>query len=452
MDPKTILPSEDQKIHEAVNIGSVFLALDSNFITPKSLLQWLSKVPYNQLNLIAYKALCTKMDPNEQYLDDSFHILTKRPEYFIIAIGYGIKSDLPDSNSGGNYNPISTYSYEIINGILQNSDEIKKLSALILGGVNNLCYVHSNLRLCLLSRVYPYLGVIAKDTLNKVLASTDWTQKLFYNHNLPKIIISRALELQQTAPIYYVHVAYKEYYNVAVKLYKEKLLYNLDKETLQTFNKLFPNIIDQRILNYNNLCSKIALMKNNLAGYLLGFPIQNLHPSDEQIHDTIKVLMELGIDNFVEQVKKYTREVYLPSLTFQTNNEVKISNDTDVLMEPIENYVPFDIVVFQTGEYVYRFTRVEFNKLLESKKNPWTNEPLPKEILLTMKLRNKIAEEINLPEPKTHLELLKSLQEGSLLNKGKGLKGFITNDNINIIIDTFMDTMIPMFSPFNITL
>lgn len=411
---RTFLPTDDEKIRQSVEVGSVFLALESNFFTAEALQQWLTTVPMTERTQIAYKALCTKILPNVQYLPDSLHFLTKKPEYTSIAVGYGFSTDLPDTKGVDrtHSNPILAHICDAL--IMINSDSnFRKLSALILSGHGTHQYVYSKLVTCYRARNFPHLRGVSPHEINVALVAADWTAKFRYNENLAKLILKRVADLQREAPIYYAGIAYGAYHKVAVKLNKDKLLTQLSRDELITFNTFFPNIIDTKILGYSDLAYKIALLGNDVAGYVLGFPIQNMIPNDDQIHEAIAILSKEGADAYAERIKQYVKSTYTPVAPFPMGS-VSYSNDKDVMMEEIDNYVPFDIVSYQVGPHMYRFTRVEFDKLVESKKNPWTNDWFPPTVLSTIISRSEAAKELGLPPGRPCREMIDRVEAGTL--------------------------------------
>jgi hypothetical protein len=411
-----VLPSEKDKIRESVDFGSPFLALETRFFTEKSLLHWLATVDITEKRQIAYKAVCMKIHPNHQYLDDSYHFLTKKPKYLSIAIGCGLDMEiLESSNSDSNIvlNPLIAHLFGALDSIVKYS-EIIKFSKLILAGEGTQVYIRSKLTTCFRARNLPYIRNLSPHDHNVVLVDADWTDNFRYNEKLPKLILHRVAALQEHAPIYYAGVAYKAYHKIAVKLNKDKLLIQLTRDELITFDTFFPNVINKKILGYTDLAYKIALLGNDIAGYVLGFPIQNMIPNEIQIHEAIEVLTADGIDKYSERIKEYVTLTYTPMLPFAQKNSVLYSNDTDVFMENINNYVPFDIVSYQIGPHMYRFTRVEFNNIIEKKKNPWTNDWIPPTVLSTIKARVDSAKELGLPRVGTHKEILQRVEDGTL--------------------------------------
>ena len=421
---RTYLPSNDDKIHEAVNIGSVFLALDVNFFNAESLLQWLTTVPQTIYTQVAYKAACTKIHPNKQYMSDGYHFIVKKPEYTSLAIGAGLMPEIPDSNDGNSNNPVVAHICDML--IKINSDaSVRRLAALILAGNGSAAYIQANLLTCFRARNFPHLRNVSAHELNIGLVAADWPTKFRYNEKLPSLIIQRVAQLQREAPVYYAGVAYQAYHKVAMKLNKDKLFTNLSRDELTTLNTFFPNIIDERVLGYSDLAYKIALLGNDVAGYILGFPIQNMIPSEDQIHHAVQMLSEQGIQRYADGIKEYVASTYLPALPptrSNTNDKVKYANDTDVITEDIDNYVPFDIVAYQAGEHVHRFTRAEFDQLAESKKNPWTNDWIPITVLSTIKARAEAAKELGLPPARSLCEMLERVETGTLFVEDEGPK------------------------------
>lgn len=414
---KTPLMSEDNKIREAVVTGSVYLALESKFFTAKSLLEWLTTVEIVNRTRVAYKAVCAEIHPDDQYLDDSYHFLTKKPEYLSIALLVGLDTEIDDRReSNGCYNPLLA---RVVEQLLRvNSDvKLRQLSMLICNGGGSEPYIRSNLNLCYSSRVFPHLRTVTNHQINVSLVIADWTARLRYNEKLPGLILHRVARLQERAPLYYAQVAYQAYHKVVVKLNRDKLLTRLTRDELFTLNTFFPNIIDAKIFEYTDLAYKIALLGNDMAGYVLGFPIQNMIPNDEQIHEALCKLKELGVEGYVNHIKEYVSKTYRPVLPFPQQEEPIYPNKTDVLYEDINDYVPFDIIACQIGQHIHRFSRAEAENLLETKKNPWSGEWLPSTVLSTIKARVSASEELGLPNARPLNEILTRINEGKLMEE-----------------------------------
>ena len=415
LEKRRFLPSEAEKIHQSVMFGSVFLALEREFFTYDALLKWLCTAEYGIETRIAYKAVCGGITPDDQYLEDKFHFLTKRPEYASIALACGLNEEISDHKpfDPTEYNPLLAHICETL-GELCRTPALKSFTALIVAGQGTATYLRCNLGICYRSRNFPYLRISAEE-INTRLVEADWAEKFRYNSTLAHLVLRRVARLQREAPIYYASVAYKIYRNVILKLNKEKLLTMLSRDEMATIDSFFPEIIDRRLLEYSDLAYKIAVLTNDVAGYILGFPIQDMIPNDDQIHSAIQYLTNHGTEAYSDLISKYVSSNYLPDLPFHTSKP-SYSNDHDFMLEDLDSYVPFDIVSFQSGTHVYRFTRPEFPALIKSKKNHWTNEWLPPTVLSTIKARYEAAKELGLPPPRPLTEMLSRTESGSLFD------------------------------------
>jgi len=409
---RNFLPSLNTKISQSVNHGSIFLALQKNFFTHQDLLSWLVTVDVSSLTKIAYKAVCEKIHPNSQYLNDYHHFLKKKPDYAPIAIGYGLNVNLLDAKNSLEDIPIIA-SIENFMEKYNNNIEDRKFSSLLLAGDGNKQYLRSKLILCYKSRIFPNLNITA-DEINEALVASDWTDKFRYNENLAKLILKRLIILQ-ISPNYYAGVVCKLYHDVFVKLNKEKLLTKLTQNELSVLDSFFPGIIDPKLLQYDELSYKISLFSNDLAGYVLGFPIQNMIPNDDQIRVAIEYLSSHGIDQYAKYIRDYIETSYLPITPFPFNNHI-YSNDEDVMFEDPNGYVPFDVISYRSGDHIYRFTRVEFSQLSKSKKNPWTNEWLPPTILSTIISRSQASKELGLPPSRPLVDMLNRIKSDTLFH------------------------------------
>jgi len=415
-EKKIYMPSATEKISESVNYGSIFVALAENFVQVGDVLNWLNTVEVTNRTRIAYKGVCEYMSPNEQYLTNTYHFLVKKPEYTPIAIGYGFIPEIPDRNIEGVTNPIIAHICDEF--IKFNGDiNLRKLTTLILSGKGDAQYIRSRLVTCYKSRNFPHLRDISGHEYNIALVEADWIEKFRYNDNIAGLIIKRMEELEKEAPSYYTMVAYPKYFKVASKLYKDKLLNQLNREELSEFNVLFPNIIDIRILGYSDIGYKISLLGNDVAGYILGYPVQEMVPNDEQIHKTVKMLTEIGPDRYAEHIKEYNSKRGEPSLPVETIGSVIYPNSTDVLFEDINNYSPFDIIICQIGLHIHRFSRAEACNILETKKNPWNKEWLPPTVMSTIKARVEAAKEMGFPEARSIREMLDLIEKGTFFKR-----------------------------------
>lgn len=420
-EKRGVLPSENDKIRESVEFGSIYLALDRKLFTHTALLEWLTTVPLTEETQIAYKAVCMKIPPIEQYLADSWHFLVKKPEYTSLAVNYDFNPEAADRKDSKDHNPIVAHLCEALMRLNGDAD-LRKLSALILSGDGAASFIRSKLTTCYKARCFPHLRRISANEINVSLVQADWPTKFRYNENLANLILQRVAKLQEQAPVYYAEVAFQAYNKVAVKLNKDKLLTRLTRDELITFNTFFPGIVDTRILGYSPLAYKIALLGNDVAGYVLGFPIQNMIPGETQIHQAVTFLTEKGADDYAAFIRDYVVKTYIPVLPFPEEAPPIFPNDTDVMFENIDNYAPFDIIACQIGPHIHRFTRGEVDQLLETKRNHWNKEWLPPTVLATLSARQKAAKELGLPPARPLREMLDRVEKGTLFEADSGPK------------------------------
>jgi hypothetical protein len=408
-----LIVTQENKIDETVSIGSVFLALDNNYFTDKELLNWLSTTPITILTKIAYKALCTKIHPNDQYLNSGYHLLVKKPEYCRLSIHYGLDLEIPDKLNSEDDTPIIIYICHLAS-IDKNSNDMKEDIYILRGS-----RVESDDHLLSYkAREFNHCPDLTVETININLADADWIEKFRYNEILVKIVMKR-LDYLKKNHINYYNFVYDLYRKIVEKLNKDKLLTNLTKEELIELDNLYPSIIDKRILEYNGLEYKLAILGDDIAGYVLGFPVHFMIPNEAHIHEAIAYIKQQGTEEYNKYICNYNAQSSTLNIPFKNNNVTKYANETDVLMEDINNYVSFDVVSYRCGDHVYRFSRPEFDQILKSKKNPWTNEWLPISIVETIKSRVKTAKELALPPSRPLLDMLKNLELGKLFEATK---------------------------------
>ena len=81
-------------------------------------------------------------------------------------------------------------------------------------------------------------------------------------------------------------------------------------------------------------------------------------------------------------------------------------------MENIYVYSPFDVVSQYIDTHVYYFTRPEFMTIMKTKKNIWTNNPLPIPILYLISSRIEAEIVSDLPKPAPLRTLLRKVEKG----------------------------------------
>lgn len=392
-------------IKQTVLHGSVFLALDKNIFTPLQLLEWIissssstsstssnSSTSVSNLILISYKAVCTKISP-ENHMIDGFLEFINNPNninFRSIAVHYGLQN------------------YPVEN------DNVDKVN-LIIGGDVSIEYSKINIDLLLKSLNMPKF-YINQNKLDSLLVDCDWIDNFKINEDLIKLLLRRIVYIQITAPLYYVSVLQPIYRQLITKLYQDKLFCRVSKKDFLLINNFFPGIISDDILNFDEFTYKIYKQNNILAGYILGFPIQHMTPTNQQIINSLQLLMKIGPDQYIEKVSRYTEEFTKVTSVFDDPlHPINFINNENFLLEKINEYSPFDIISHRVDNLVYRFTRDEFENLHKTRKNHWTNEELVINIFYSITTRQLLSEEFLLPPAKTLRDLYEEIKNGTFL-------------------------------------
>lgn len=396
----------EQRIRESVLVGNVYRALSEKFIDPFDLLEWLAVNQINTRTLVAYLYLSNEyIHPDKQYLKNGNHFLLEAPDYYHIALHFNIDGNIPRSTTSS-----KLLIDKICEKVCSTDCGLKFIISMIL--YDEEPQNSDTLAIQYLARKFYYRN-FSNENINKELTKSDWVEKFRYTDDLPAIILERVKYLMDNAPCYYNNLIKAQYLEVLKKLQSERLLIKLTYEELMELAEIFPEIVDRRIFNYKNNWWKIALLSPMLAGYFLGYPIDVVSPTDQDVYQSLDKINEIGVDAYCENVK----------LLVESNNEIKIPfftkklsviNETNVLGDNINEFPLFDIVYYAEGSALYRFTRAEFKNLLESKKNPYTGLWLPDGILSVIKSKYDFAVKLCLPDSLPLKELITSLGSNTL--------------------------------------
>lgn len=411
-------------ISESVMIGSVYAALRKKWFSSEAVLEWLRDAPISNSTRIAYSLVCHQIEPDNQYLKDEnqTHLLSHRPEYAALAQIMG-----QYLNTGFNLEKASARNYAEETRVSLDVLVIEKLTEemcdpvasawnhLIATGEGPQEYVREHLVDCYRARNFPHLSNMEGQGhyYNTALVQADWKQRFRYNDQLAGLVLERVQILKQTAPMYFEAIGKPLYRKVMEKLHREHLLVRLTVEEMGILNSLFPGIIDPSILQQSGLVYRLSTYSPEVASYLLGFPIQSMVANAAQLQFAINHLIAVGPAEYATHISKMVKSTYLPIAPFGSA-EITFPNATDVLLEPIDSYAPFDIVAFQDGTHVYRFTRPELETLVADRKNPWTKEELPPAVISTLQARAEAATRAKLPPCRPLLEMLERIEAGTV--------------------------------------
>lgn len=396
----------EDKISQTIEFGSASVAIEKKLFTPIELLEWLAANDVTENSHLAYYCLCRYLHPNEHYLSDNRHIFIVRPQYHVHTHVYDTEPTLRSIKDNE--------SSELLSNLLENFtyDLIEREILLLVMAITGMIGVEIDECVKILTkaskaRMIASFREMSVNDHNFAFIQSDWIEYLILNDYVPVLVIKRIKCLKQNAPLYYELVK-PRYLELFKTLFQKHLLGRLKINGLKYLDMEFQGILDKNILAHTTASRKLILMPTILAGYILGFPIQNIIPTETQIKEATALFEKLGSEQYSVNIREYIHETYINKSPFD-NEEIVLSNDTDVLLEDIDLYSPFDIVSFQCGKYMYRFTRPEFEKIIQNEKNPWTNEDLPKSIINSIASRVKTAEQLAFPKSMTIKDLLDGL-------------------------------------------
>ena len=224
----------------------------------------------------------------------------------------------------------------------------------------------------------------------------------------------------------------------------EKLNLNLAQKAL--FHQLYPELCPE-LSELSPLSLKVLSLESSfLRGYLLGFPIDRYLPKDVELLGAASNLSKLSLKGYSaflrihnqKRIKHICQNPGLPS-GWHIPNEIPKNLSSDNIhqidskitsldqikenplnlanlskVDQISDFSLFDIIVVQSGNGFHFFTRSSFEYLLKEKKNPYNKQPLDPGTLVLLEDRIKRANLMRLPECKTLLELLESLQSDQM--------------------------------------
>ena len=256
-------------------------------------------------------------------------------------------------------------------------------------------------------------------------------------------VLSRVDILKDNAPNYFEKVVSRKYGDLLNGIIATGV--NITDQSLRTIERLFsPHIFSGCV---SIVAKKLHLMEISKVAYYLGFPLHEAHPgkNKELICSYIKKYETLGKEKYIEEITNYNKRKVVGSGLF-LSEPLKVANEETVMLEATSNYLPFDLVYFNDGGYLYTFARCEFEEILRSKKNPWNNEYLPVSILSTIVSRMETAELLNLPpcSPLTdvydQLEAINISQESNENN---------STNTVNFSDETEATNVFPLFEVQN---
>ena len=376
-----------EKVKETVNFGSVFEALYAEFITLEDLKTYLlHKKAENEKEkkklCVAFRVLC--MLSSSHFLEN-FVLQTENVDYiFLFAMSFHKHNLKIYQKIHSFFSKGDTEFNRIICGSKFDKEESEYIASVrIMKFVNK----------------YSYGNIFGSDFLS-LLKPED---KAKYYRNM----IARCMHLNKNAPLYWAKVAAPLYRKFLEDNYKKPIF---DKAETKILASYFPNLYSEKQINQPTIINRLTKMSRYHVAYRLGFPIHEYVPNEKKIEETLELLSEIGVKQYVEKMNVVNKKM---------NENIRVANTEDVNCVLIEEYNPFDVIHYYTDvdnkneKHVFRFTRPEFPTLLKDQKNFYTGEILPAFIVVQIRTRLQIASMYDLPPCQTLSELLGLREDGA---------------------------------------
>jgi len=274
--------------------------------------------------------------------------------------------------------------------------------------------------LAISTRSMKYMDFICEDIYSYIhsFLLSDYLEPLEFVDSDESVysFIRRCNYLQEEVPEYWKNIQ-RRYREFAEKKYKKITNYTFIRDLESLFEGFFP----EKILNRSQFIINISSLPRMVKCYVLGFPIHLYIPSDEAIEQALDLLSNLGIEKYCKEMNK--------TFKISTLDNVKIINKQNVCLEDIEEYSSFDIVSYYTDSLncsedelqinMFNFSRDEFKTLLKEKKNFYTNEILPNNLMEEIRKRIKIVSTHFIPNCFPLPEILKKIKDGEKITRDK---------------------------------
>ena len=391
-------------ICEIVNKASILQAIKFKHIQAQEVLEWLTKVKVTKTTIIVYRIVSVVIEPDKQYLSNGEHFLLNHHDYIPCAVKVDLGMDAPIKKNSHDqmYLVLSRYKSDIEK--LYKKQE--KFLDFIFSSMASPEFVELNIHHLykLHETLERHMEFVTPSEHIDHLLEVDWPIKLSDCPESITKLIERVEYLRKEFHEYYQEAASIDYTSTVREWFEENKLVFIENDLLMKLYTYFPGVFPEEILELPEFGQRILLYSPDIRNYLLGFPIHIMTPSKQQVISKVKLLVELGPEEYVKRLKCDHRTC---GLTVSEN--IKYANDTDALLIEVEEYSPFDVVPFIRGEHIYRFVRPEFGDIKKKGRNPWTNEELPDAIYFEVDKRIQLAKKLKLPYPQSMVENFKEL-------------------------------------------
>lgn len=409
-------------IDQAINFGSVWLALTKNAFTVRQLLDRLLELEPGVNVEIAYRHACMFGSDEDQIGLDGTHFLASRtePSFSAIFVLSGRKVIHEETKS------------RLVSGLTDLAIDPRFAHRVRLMCDDLNCQAISNNEIGLVIRCHSrrlFRLLTNSDEhrpVNIVEAiAADWMEQIPSLHQVsdPKVLallLSRAKHLAENAPLYWEKVGRSVYTPLFRQLRDNGLFREWCQPDFIEVLEYVPGIIDVGInpTEMSPLAFRVWAQPSVISAYLLGFPIHQMVPSRRLLDTALTRLSQLGPEAYMRELNTFQRN-NLAIERVGHNINMAYPQEEDLMSECVFDYGAFDRVTVVIEERVFHFTRPEFASLLESRQNPWSNKALPDCILETIRSRVNLAKTFKLPDPAIVNDLLSNFDKRAVTMDGR---------------------------------
>jgi hypothetical protein len=428
-------------IDQTIQYGSIFEAVEQNIFGFQELIDYLAKNASSMKIDHLRESYCALLRnyPASCHYSYGKHLLTYFPDDKFIMRAYcflGGTPDIPvnrDTPSETLWSLLFDYYSEFVNE--EWSEDIEKTMLLCDKITFKLAkkefifkddkdFISKLFRYRCTKIIGPALRIckLTSSEMSENFINSDWIEKYLPILKNYASYISRCEFLLNNAPLYFEK--FSDYFQTQLSQLTLESFEALDLDLLKITRRCFPKQFSN--VDVGDKYIKITIYPLTVRAYIMGLPCFPRLPQTKEIDDAIRKLSEVGIDEYVKSV---STKIEYP--------EEKIANLEDTLFEDPEHYVSIDKFDIEENGKIYRFTRPEFEKLYQDKKNFWTKTPLSYSDIYSLSLRLNLCKSLNLPPSDTLKVLLEKACSGTLfqtLKEKKKTSSIINNSNISLQI------------------
>ena len=160
--------------------------------------------------------------------------------------------------------------------------------------------------------------------------------------------------------------------------------------------KYFPDVFDTSLCGLGKHIIDILCLNERKRAYILGYPIHIGIPSEELIIKSAVLLNKLGPEKYMGVVAERNKDTSIINTIAKLYSGCDVANEQTLTLDNIHNYNQYDVISYHEGGKIYNFCRESFNHITEKGKNPYTNGPIPNDVLTT--INSRLAGSGDLPD------------------------------------------------------